>query len=169
MFDLSGKVALVTGGSMGLGLTFSDTLAEAGADIALTARTEDLLEQNAAGLRERHGRRVSVHPADVTDADAVADVVVSVIAEHGRIDVLVDNAGISDLRGLPSEHSDHVTFRRVIGRAAHRAAGRRVGGPQHARRRHRPRLLHHRDDAPDLRHARHGALDRELYTDATPR
>jgi gluconate 5-dehydrogenase len=114
MFDLSGKVALVTGGSMGLGLTFSDTLAEAGADIALTARTEDLLEQNAAGLRERHGRRVSVHPADVTDADAVADVVAAVAAEHGRIDILVNNAGISDLRGLPSEHSDHETFRREV-------------------------------------------------------
>jgi NAD(P)-dependent dehydrogenase (short-subunit alcohol dehydrogenase family) len=168
MFDLSGKVALVTGGSMGLGLTFSDP-GRGRRGHRVDRSYEDLLEQNAAGLRERHGRRVSVHPADVTDADAVADVVVSVIAEHGRIDVLVDNAGISDLRGLPSGHSDHVTFRRVIGRAAQQAAGRRVGGPQHARRRHRPRLLHHRDDAPDLRHARHGALDREPYTDATPR
>jgi NAD(P)-dependent dehydrogenase (short-subunit alcohol dehydrogenase family) len=55
-----------------------------------------------------------VHPADVTDADAVAGVVASVVAEHGRIDVLVNNAGISDLRGLPSEHSDHETFRRVV-------------------------------------------------------
>jgi len=48
MFDLTGKVALVTGGSMGLGLTFSDTLAAAGADVALTARSTDLLEENAA-------------------------------------------------------------------------------------------------------------------------
>jgi len=114
MFDLTGKVALVTGGSMGLGLTFSDTLAAAGADIALTARSTELLEENAAGLRERHGREVSVHTADVTDADAVAAVVADVLAAHGRIDILVNNAGISDLRGLPSEHSDHETFRRVV-------------------------------------------------------
>ena len=114
MFDLTGKVALVTGGSMGLGLTFSDTLAAAGADVALTARSTELLEQNAAGLRERHGRKVSVHSADVTDADAVAAVVASALEAHGRIDILVNNAGISDLRGLPSEHSDHETFRRVV-------------------------------------------------------
>lgn len=53
MFDLTGRVALVTGGSMGLGLTFSDPLAAAGADVALTARSTDLLEENEAGLRER--------------------------------------------------------------------------------------------------------------------
>src|SRR4051794_14107882 len=85
MFDLTGKVALVTGGSMGLGLTFSDTLAAAGADIALTARSTELLEGNASGLRERHGREVSIHTADVTDADAVAAVVADVLAAHGRI------------------------------------------------------------------------------------
>jgi len=114
MFDLSGKVALVTGGSMGLGLTFSDVLAEAGADVALTARSEELLEENAAGLRARHGRSVTTHAGDVTVVDDVRRVVAEVLEQHGRIDVLVNNAGISDLRGLPSEWSDHETFRRVV-------------------------------------------------------
>ncbi len=114
MFDLTGKVALVTGGSMGLGLTFSDTLAEAGADVALTARSAELLEENAAGLRERHGRKVTTHAGDVTVVDDVQRVVAETLEQHGRIDILVNNAGISDLRGLPSEWSDHETFRKVV-------------------------------------------------------
>jgi gluconate 5-dehydrogenase len=114
MFDLSGKVALVTGGSMGLGLTFSDVLAEAGAEVSLTARSVELLEANAAGLRERHGRRVSTHAGDVTEVADVQRVIAETLDDHGRIDILVNNAGISDLRGLPSEHSDHETFRRVV-------------------------------------------------------
>ncbi len=111
LFDLHGKVALVTGGSMGLGLTFSDVLAQAGAEISLTARSGELLEENAAGLRERHGRTVSCHAGDVTVVEDVQRVIAETIAEHGRIDILVNNAGISDLRGLPSEWSDHETFR----------------------------------------------------------
>ena len=114
MFDLTGKVALVTGGSMGLGLTFSDTLAEAGADVALTARSAELLEENAAGLRQRHGRKVTTHAGDVTSVDDVQRVVAETLEQHGRIDILVNNAGISDLRGLPSEWSDHETFRKVV-------------------------------------------------------
>jgi NAD(P)-dependent dehydrogenase (short-subunit alcohol dehydrogenase family) len=114
LFDLSGKVALVTGGSMGLGLTFSDTLAEAGAEVALTARSAELLEDNARGLRERHGRRVTCHAGDVTEVADVQRVIAETLDQHGRIDILVNNAGISDLRGLPSEHSDHETFRRIV-------------------------------------------------------
>ena len=114
MFDLTGKVALVTGGSMGLGLTFTDVLAEHGADIAITARSAELLEENAKGLRERHGRTVTCHAGDVTNENDVRRVVAETIEQHGRIDILVNNAGISDLRGLPSEWSDHETFRRVV-------------------------------------------------------
>ena len=113
-FDLTGKVALVTGGSMGLGMTFSDTLAEAGADVALTARSKDLLDTNAAALAAAHGRKVTAHAGDVTNTDDVERIVGEVLAQHGRIDILVNNAGISDLRGLPSEHSDNETFRRVV-------------------------------------------------------
>jgi len=114
MFDLTGKVALVTGGSMGFGLTFSDVLAEAGADVALTARSAELLEENAVGLRRRHGRKVTTHAGDVTVVEDVQRVIAETLEQHGRIDILVNNAGISDLRGLPSEWSDHETFRKVV-------------------------------------------------------
>ncbi len=114
MFDLTGKVALVTGASMGLGTTFADVLAEAGASVAVTARSADLLEDTATGLRDRHGANVTVHPGDVTVVEDVQRVVHDTIDAHGRLDVLVNNAGISDLRGLPSEWSDHETFRRVV-------------------------------------------------------
>jgi NAD(P)-dependent dehydrogenase (short-subunit alcohol dehydrogenase family) len=114
MFDLTGKVALVTGGSMGLGMTFADVLAENGAEVSLTARSAELLEDNAVGLRERHGVKVSCHPGDVTVVEDVQRVIAETIAEHGRIDILINNAGISDLRGLPSEWSDHETFRKVV-------------------------------------------------------
>ena len=114
MFDLTGKVALVTGGSMGLGLTFCDVLAEAGADLAITARSGELLEQNAANLRERYGCKVTCHPGDVTVVEDVQRIVGEAIEQHGHVDILVNNAGISDLRGLPSEWSDHETFRRVV-------------------------------------------------------
>ncbi len=114
MFDLTGKVALVTGGSMGLGLTFCDVLVEAGADLAITARSAELLEQNAAGLRQRYGRKVTCHPGDVTVVEDVQRVVSEAVDQHGHVDILVNNAGISDLRGLPSEWSDHETFRRVV-------------------------------------------------------
>ena len=114
MFDMKGKVALVTGGSMGLGLTFCDVLAEAGAEISITARSAELLEENAVGLRARHGSKVTCHAGDVTVVEDVQRVIAETIEAHGRIDVLVNNAGISDLRGLPSEWSDHETFRRVV-------------------------------------------------------
>ncbi|HEX9260457.1 MAG TPA: glucose 1-dehydrogenase, partial [Acidimicrobiales bacterium] len=114
LFDLSGKVALITGASMGFGETFAHVLARAGADVALTARSADLLEQNAAAVASETGRRATAHPGDVTDPEAVAKVVADTLDAHGRIDILVNNAGISDLRGLPSEHSDHETFRRVV-------------------------------------------------------
>jgi len=114
LFDLTGKVAIVTGASMGFGVMFAHALAQAGADVAVTARSADLLEQTAASVREASGRKVTVHPGDVTSVPDVQRVIAEVLDQHGRIDIVVNNAGISDLRGLPSEHADHETFRRVI-------------------------------------------------------
>jgi gluconate 5-dehydrogenase len=113
MFDLSGKVALVTGASYGLGVTFADALAEAGADLALTARSGDLLEQTAKQLSER-GRTVSWYTGDVTVESDVDTVVTSALEDHGHIDILVNNAGVSDLRGLPSEHFDDEMFMQIL-------------------------------------------------------
>jgi NAD(P)-dependent dehydrogenase (short-subunit alcohol dehydrogenase family) len=105
MFDLTGKTALITGGSYGLGVVFAHALADAGADIALTARSTDLLEKNAAELAAK-GRKATAHTGDVTVLADVQRVVDEVTAAHGKIDVLVNNEGVSDTRGIASENVD---------------------------------------------------------------
>jgi NAD(P)-dependent dehydrogenase (short-subunit alcohol dehydrogenase family) len=111
--DLKGKAALVTGGSYGLGVVWATALAEAGADVALTARSADLLDKVAGDLSGL-GRVVSTHPGDVTDDADVERVVADVIARHGSIEILVNNAGINENTGKPSEQTTSDHFRRAI-------------------------------------------------------
>ena len=111
--SLKGKVALVTGGSYGLGVVWANALAEAGADVALTARSGDLLEQVAAELAGL-GREASVHPGDVTVATDVERVVHAAVRRHGKIDILVNNAGITDSTGISSEHTSNEHFRNAL-------------------------------------------------------
>ena len=111
--DLSGKVALVTGGSYGLGLVWAEALAEAGASLALTARSKDLLEANAAAFSAR-GITATAHVGDVTNADDVRRVVAEAIEAHGHLDVLVNNAGVTDSTGKPSENVPIEDFRRDV-------------------------------------------------------
>lgn len=92
LFDLSGRVALVTGASSGLGVTFAEGLADAGADLVLAARRADRLEEVAERIRGR-GRRATAVSCDVTDPSQVEAAVAAAVAEHGRIDVLIANAG----------------------------------------------------------------------------
>ena len=110
-FRLDGKVALVTGASSGLGVAFAVRLAEAGADVALAARREDRLAETAA-LVEATGRRAITVPTDVTDPDACARLVQRTVDELGRLDILINNAGmgaaVPALREAPDE------FRRVV-------------------------------------------------------
>ncbi|QWG21402.1 SDR family oxidoreductase [Bradyrhizobium sediminis] len=94
LFDLSGKVAIVTGGNGGIGLGMARGLAEAGAGIAVVGR--DVAKSNAAvaDLRTRGIKAISV-TADVTDQSAVEAMVQRVKNELGRVDILVNNAGIN--------------------------------------------------------------------------
>jgi 2-deoxy-D-gluconate 3-dehydrogenase len=94
LFDLSGKVAVITGGNGGIGLGMALGLADAGADIAVVGRNETKSIAAAAKLSERGVRAISVL-ADVTDKAAVAAMVERVAHELGRIDILVNNAGIN--------------------------------------------------------------------------
>lgn len=114
MFDLSGKVGLVTGGSYGLGVVWAEALAAAGADIALTARSSELLEQVATSIRQSTGRNVSVHTGDVTSEADAERICAAAIAEHGHIDVLVNNAGVSEATGKSSEQTTTEHFRHAI-------------------------------------------------------
>ena len=112
-FDLSGKSALITGGSYGLGLVWANALADAGADIALTARSKELLEANAAELAKK-GRKATAHVGDVTNIDDVSRVVDEAVAAHGKIDILVNNAGVNDATGKASENTSVEEFRQCI-------------------------------------------------------
>jgi 2-deoxy-D-gluconate 3-dehydrogenase len=93
-FDLTGRVAIVTGGNGGIGLGMARGLAEAGADIAIVGRNEAKSMAAVEDVKQRGGKAIYV-VADVTDGPAVEAMVELVIGELGRIDILVNNAGIN--------------------------------------------------------------------------
>jgi NAD(P)-dependent dehydrogenase (short-subunit alcohol dehydrogenase family) len=92
VIDLKGKTALVTGASRGIGRAIAVGYAEAGADLALSARSAEALEQTVQDV-EALGRKAVVVPADVTDRDAVAGMVEGTLAGLGHVDIVVNNAG----------------------------------------------------------------------------
>jgi gluconate 5-dehydrogenase len=100
LFNLEGHVAIVTGGSRGLGYEIAEGLGEAGASVVITARRAQWLSSAEETLRDR-GVAVDARVADVTHAPEVDDLVRSVLEQYGRIDILVNNAGIS--WGAPPE------------------------------------------------------------------
>jgi NAD(P)-dependent dehydrogenase (short-subunit alcohol dehydrogenase family) len=113
IFRLDGKVALVTGGSYGLGVLFAEVLAEAGADVVVTGRSADRLEETVA-LVEAIGMRCRAVPADVTSYEDCERAVAETVAAFGRLDVLVNNAGWADDRLIRTEHVEPDTFLKMV-------------------------------------------------------
>jgi NAD(P)-dependent dehydrogenase (short-subunit alcohol dehydrogenase family) len=95
LFSLEGKTAVITGGYKGIGLAIAETFAEAGANIALAARNLAGCQTTAEKINSVHGVKAIGLAMDVNDSKKVDAVVQAVVAEFGRIDILVNSAGIS--------------------------------------------------------------------------
>ena len=111
LFDLTGRVALITGGSRGLGLQIAEAYAEQGAKLVLTARKAEALEETAERLREQ-GADVLALPADLSQPDAPAQLVQQIMDEWEQVDVLVNNAGTT--WGAPAEEHPLDAWHKVM-------------------------------------------------------
>lgn len=110
-FDLTGRAAVITGGSKGLGASMAAGLASAGADVLLVSRNEDEAIAAAKSVADEFGREAIGMKADVTSEADVAAMVDRAMSEFGRIDVLINNAGIN-IRG-PIDELTYDDFRKV--------------------------------------------------------
>lgn len=111
VLDLTGRVAIVTGGGTGIGAATALLLAAHGADVVIAARTVDDLERTAAAVEEATRRRCLPVPTDVKVEEQVAAMVQQTVDRLGRVDILVNNAGgtrMGPLEGLPTKAWDSV-------------------------------------------------------------
>ena len=103
--DLSGQVALVTGASRGIGKAIAIALGKSGAVVACLARNEEKLKETAAEITAAGGK-ASIHACDVTNSEAAQAAVDAVVEQHGRLDIVVNNAGITKDTLLPIMNDD---------------------------------------------------------------
>ena len=111
LFDLTGKVAIITGGSRGLGLQMAEALGEMGAKLAITARKADELAEAKTHL-EQQGIEVLTVTNDLSKFDQIPGLVSKVLEHYGRIDILVNNAGAT--WGAPAEDYPNEAWMKVI-------------------------------------------------------
>ncbi len=104
LFDLKGRVAIVTGGNGGIGLGMAQGLASCGADVVLAGRNAAKAVA-ALELLRQHGGRAAFVAADVTHAQACRDLVAEAVSRFGRLDILINNAGTS-VRKMPQDYTE---------------------------------------------------------------
>jgi citronellol/citronellal dehydrogenase len=110
-FDLSGRVAIITGGGTGIGAATARLFAEHGADSAIASRTQAELERVAGEIENAYGRRCIAIRTDIKEEDEVVELVNRTFDEFGKIDILVNNAGgtrLGPLADLPTKAFDSV-------------------------------------------------------------
>ncbi|MFJ1969374.1 SDR family oxidoreductase [Streptomyces sp. NPDC087903] len=136
LFDLTGRLALVSGSSKGIGLALATGLAEAGADVVLNGRDPEALHTARAALAERTGSTVHAMPFDVTDEAAVQRAVQEIEDGIGPLDILVNNTGVQhrepllDVRAADFERvlNTNLTSAFLVGRAVARGMVERGRG-----------------------------------------
>jgi NAD(P)-dependent dehydrogenase (short-subunit alcohol dehydrogenase family) len=111
LFDLSGRVAIITGGSIGLGRQMAEGLAEMGANLVLCARKKERCEQAARELQQS-GVKTLALGCDVRNPASIQEVVDATVAAFGRIDILINNAGVS--WGAPVEEMTLEQWNKVV-------------------------------------------------------
>jgi NAD(P)-dependent dehydrogenase (short-subunit alcohol dehydrogenase family) len=111
LFDLTGRVAIVTGGSIGLGRQMAEGLAEMGAAVVLCARKKERCDQVAEELQQLGAKAIALG-CDVKNPDSIQEMVEATVSQFGRIDVLINNAGIS--WGAPVEEMRLEDWNKVI-------------------------------------------------------
>lgn len=112
LFDFAGRVALITGGSRGLGLEMAKALAARGADVVIASRKADACEEAAAEVRAL-GRKALAYACHVGDWNALEGLADAAYAEFGKVDVLINNAGMSPLAPSSAEVTEAL-FDKVI-------------------------------------------------------
>jgi len=109
VFDLTDRVAVVTGGSRGIGRACSEALASAGAFVVVNYRADEASAAQTVAAIEAAGGKAEAVAFDVSSMDAVADAIADVVKRHGRLDILVSNAGISIDQLLLRVKPEHVS------------------------------------------------------------
>jgi len=112
LFDISGSVAMITGGGRGLGAALASSFAEAGARVVVGDQDEQTAQASAAGIRERGGIGLAAR-CDITDEHDVRGLVDLAVQTYGRLDILVNNAGINIPK--PAEDLALDEWNRIIG------------------------------------------------------
>jgi NADP-dependent 3-hydroxy acid dehydrogenase YdfG len=108
---LAGRVALVTGASSGIGAAAAEALAAAGATVALVARRAERLDALISQIKDGGGKAIAL-PGDITDEQVAQGVITETLRRFGRLDILVNSAGIIDSGGV--ENADTAQYRRVL-------------------------------------------------------
>src|ERR1051326_8354285 len=113
LFSLRGKTVIVTGASHGLGVTFAEALASQGANVVLAARSKDKLDECCRAMTARGHQAIAVK-CDVGDPAKVKSLMAQVVARFGRIDVLVNNAGVVAEAGMVPERVPEHLFAETV-------------------------------------------------------